>query len=169
VNPPPIDVEIVSPTSPEAARRLKRLRAVAWLLDRAFTVDGKRRFGIDPLIALIPGIGDWIAALLSLFILWEAARLGIPGRILLQIGLNIAIEGLVGTVPIIGDVFDFVWQANMRNLRLVERHYRPELRARPLGRIALLVILAALFILFTIGLFAFLLFRWAWSVVAQGP
>jgi hypothetical protein len=124
---------------PEAVQRLRRLRRVAWVLDRVIPIGGGRRVGIDPLIGLIPGAGDWIATLLSVYILYEAARLGLPVSVLARIAFNIALEGIIGTVPVAGDLFDFIFQANMRNLRLVERYYRPDLRPRSFAHIWLAI------------------------------
>lgn len=140
--------EVVDPVPPSADARLRRLRALAWFLDRLFSLGGNRRFGVEPLIGLIPGLGDWVGGLLSLYILYEAARLGIPWRVLGQMGINVLLETVVGAVPVAGDLFDFVWQANMRNVRLVEEHYRPNLPPRPLGRIVLALIAAAVVLFF---------------------
>ncbi len=136
----------LAPT-PEAAHRLRRLRRTAWVLDRSIPIGGGRRIGLDPLFGLIPGLGDWLGALLSLYVIYEGTRLGIPFRVLARMGLNVTVEALVGTVPVAGDLFDFAWQANMRNLRLVESHYRPELRPRPLRRILAGFVFAAGFLL----------------------
>lgn len=111
-------------------RRLQRLRRFTWILDRSIPIGGGWRIGLDPLLGLIPGAGDWIGAMLSLYVLYEAARMGLPIAVLTRIATNIAIEALVGTVPIAGDLFDCVWQANIRNLKLVEQYYRPTLRPR---------------------------------------
>lgn len=112
--------------------RLRRLRQLAWLLDRSIGFGPKGRFGLDPLLGLIPGVGDWAGAVLSFYIVYESARLGVAWSVLGRMVGNIAIEALVGTVPIAGDAFDFFWQANARNLRLVEQHYLPGLPPRPL-------------------------------------
>ena len=124
----PLPRASIDPVDP----RLRRLRQLAWLLDRSLGLGPRGRFGLDPLLGLIPGIGDWAGAALSLYIVYEATRLGLAWSVVGRMVGNIAIEALVGTVPIAGDAFDFVWQANMRNLQLVERHYRPDLRPRPL-------------------------------------
>lgn len=109
-----------------------RMRRAAWLLDRSIPLGRRYRIGLDPLIGLIPGAGDWIGALLSLYFIYEAARLGLPLKLLARMGANVALESFIGMVPFIGDLFDFVWQANVRNLRLVEHHYRPTLAPRSL-------------------------------------
>lgn len=100
-----------------------RLSRVAWLLDSSIPVPGTRfRIGIDSLIGLIPGFGDAVGALLSSYILAEAARLGMPKSTLIRMGLNIALETVVGMVPIAGDIFDMAWKANQRNVRLLDSY-----------------------------------------------
>jgi hypothetical protein len=98
------------------------LRRLAWILDRSIPV-GRWRIGLDPILGLFPGAGDWIAAVLSLYIVYESARLGAPAQLLMRMGGNILVEALIGTIPLLGDLFDFAWQANTRNLALIERHY----------------------------------------------
>lgn len=134
------------PPTADAQRRLRRLQRLAWVLDRSIPI-GRWRVGLDPIIGLLPGAGDWIGALLSLYVLYEGARLGVPGGVLWRMTGNILIEVIVGAVPVLGDLFDFAWQANMRNLALVEKHFRPEQRGRSFRRVALPVLLAALLIL----------------------
>ena len=136
----------------DAAMRLKRLRGLAWLLDRSVGVGEKARFGIDPIIGLIPVVGDWVAAMLSLYVVYEAMRLGIPRRVLWRMLANVGIEALVGAVPVLGDAFDFVWQANTRNLRLVEQNYNPRLTPRSTGSIgAMFGTVVLVVVVFTIG------------------
>jgi Domain of unknown function (DUF4112) len=140
--------------TPEAARRLRRLQRVAWVLDRLIPLGKKWRIGLEPIIGLIPGIGDWLGGLLSTYIVYEAACLGLPWGILGLMMINVAAESILGVVPVAGDLFDVVWQANMRNLRLVERHYRPDMSPRPLSRI--LFALIAVLLLLLAGIFAML-------------
>jgi hypothetical protein len=153
---PTIKVEPVLEPSPEAVARLRRLRRVAWLMDRSIPIGGKWRIGLDPLIGLIPGLGDWLGALVSLWILYEATRLGLPLPVLARMGVNIAIEAAFGSVPILGDFFDAAWQANQRNLTLVERHYDARQRPRSLRKIAWVFgSFAALFLLGVAALVVF--------------
>jgi len=118
----------------EAEPRFIRLRRLAWLLDRSISIGGYR-IGIDPLLGLIPGAGDLLGAGMSAVILYDAARLGIPARILMKMSGNVLLELIVGAVPLVGDVFDFAWRANVRNLQLVEKHYDPIRAQRPPTRI----------------------------------
>lgn len=100
-----------------------RLDKLSRLLDIAFAIPGtKIRFGVEAIIRLVPGIGDLVASGLSTFIILEAHRLGVPKRILARMIANVALEGAVGIVPIVGDAFDVMWRSNRRNLALLRDH-----------------------------------------------
>jgi len=103
--------------------RDQTLHSLEILLDEAFRIPGTRvRFGIDGLIGLVPAVGDVVAGLLSLVILAAAWVRGIPYVTLVRMGLNVAIGVLVGSIPILGDIFDIFWKANRRNYRLLQLH-----------------------------------------------
>lgn len=105
--------------------RIRRLERLAGLLDDRFRVPGTRwRFGFDSLIGLVPGIGDAAGAVLSLYIIVEAARLGVPKRKLARMLAHTGIDAVVGTVPIVGDLFDAGYKANRRNVSLAMDHLR---------------------------------------------
>jgi len=108
--------------------RAAGVQALARLLDSAFLIPGTNvRFGLDPIIGLLPGVGDLAGAVLSGFIILRSARLGAPRSVLARMLMNVAIDTVVGSVPIIGDMFDVVWRSNLRNAKLLERHLaRPE-------------------------------------------
>lgn len=104
-------------------RRLERLRAWQWWLDRAFRVPGTRiRFGWDAVMGLVPGVGDVVGALLGVTILYHAHQLRVPAVVVARMVINLAFDVAVGFVPVLGDVVDVFWQANSRNLALLERH-----------------------------------------------
>jgi hypothetical protein len=106
-----------------AAARLRRIKRLAWLIDAAFVIPGTRfRFGLNSVIGLAPGLGDAVLGLLSLYIICEAARLGVPNAVLARMVVNVAIEVIGGSVPILGDVFDMALKANVRNIRILERY-----------------------------------------------
>jgi len=124
-------------------RRLDRLRWVGWLLDNSIPIPGTRfRLGIDQLIGLVPGIGDLIGGLLSLYIIVQASRMGVPRGLLARMGWNVAIDTLVGEVPILGDLFDIGFKANIRNLALLDGYLeRPVEVRRSSRRFAALLVL----------------------------
>ena len=103
--------------------RLKRLRRLAWLVDGAFGLPGTRfRFGLNSVIGLLPVGGDAILGAVSLYIIYEAAQLGVPGPLLARMAANTALEVVGGSVPLLGDLFDVALKANLRNLAIIERH-----------------------------------------------
>lgn len=106
-------------------RNLKRIRRISRLMDTAIRIPGiGYRIGLDPILGLIPGGGDLIAAAISAYIVILAARFRLPPKMIGQMALNIGIETVVGTVPIIGDLFDAAFKANIRNMELLEKHLR---------------------------------------------
>ncbi len=108
---------------PTHAPRLRRMRQLTGLLDNAIAIPGtKRRIGLDPLLGLVPGGGDTLSAALSGYIIIEAALMGLPRSALTRMVLNIAIDTVVGAVPVFGDVYDAVAKANVRNMQIVESH-----------------------------------------------
>ena len=102
--------------------RLQRLRSIAWLLDNSIPLPGGMRIGLDPIIGLVPGIGDAIGAVISAYIINEARSMGAPTSVLLRMSGNVMIETIVGAIPFAGDLFDAAYKANMRNLALLERY-----------------------------------------------
>ena len=108
---------------PDALARLKRLRRLAWLIDGAFKLPGTRfRFGLNSVVGLVPVGGDAVLGALSLYIIYEAAKLGVPRPQLARMLGNVALEVAGGSVSILGDVFDMALKANLRNLAIIERH-----------------------------------------------
>ncbi|HVL67885.1 MAG TPA: DUF4112 domain-containing protein [Vicinamibacterales bacterium] len=107
-------------------RALVALRKWAVLLDSAFQVPGTRlRFGLDPVVGLIPGAGDLVTGFFSTMIVLHAVRLRVPKVVIARMMLNVAIDMLVGAVPLLGDLFDAGFKANLRNLAMLERHAVP--------------------------------------------
>src|SRR5262245_31869014 len=110
--------DFVRPRSRRA--RIARIDSLATLLDSAIVIPGTGiRFGLDALIGLVPAVGDIVTATLSLFIVHEAYQLGAPRQIILSMLGNVAVDGPLGSVPVVGDAFDVLWRANRRNVRLL--------------------------------------------------
>ena len=128
---------------------VERLRTLARLLDTAFQVPGTRyRFGIDAIIGLVPGIGDAVGAIFSMFIVFQAARMGVSQATLMRMLGNVALDTIVGEVPLLGDLFDAGWKSNIRNIGLLESHLeRPASTRRSSRRVVLLVGVALLLLL----------------------
>lgn len=113
------------PTSPVTARTqtLKRLKNFSNLLDRAIPIPGTPyRFGLDPILGLLPGGGDCLGAVFSAYIIWEAAKAGAPNAAIGKMAFNVIFETLVGVVPVLGDLVDVAWKANVKNVELLEAH-----------------------------------------------
>jgi Domain of unknown function (DUF4112) len=131
-------------------QRLTALRQVAELLDSAFVVPGTTyRIGFDPIIGLVPWIGDLVSPLFTIALLWQARDVRVPKVVLARMIFNAAIDAIIGAIPLAGDLFDFVWKSNQLNLELLERHAYEEHRPSVgdwmfvLAMIALVAVLAA--------------------------
>lgn len=115
------EIDDPSNVPPKQQAMLRRTRSVARILDESVRVPGTNfRIGVDPVLGILPVSGDIVAALLSLYIVLEAARIGVPPRTLALMGFNIAVDAAVGSVPILGTLFDAVWKANVWNVALLE-------------------------------------------------
>ncbi|WOI54785.1 DUF4112 domain-containing protein [Parvularcula sp. LCG005] len=110
------------------ARKLERSRALSLALDTRFRVFGFS-FGWDAIIGLIPGVGDAITGIMSSYIVAEAWRAGAPFSLLLRMAFNIALDTIVGVVPILGGIFDIWFKANVKNTRLFHRYLERQLEA----------------------------------------
>lgn len=153
--------------SGEAARRLRRIERLAWVLDRSIPI-GKWRIGLDPILGVMPGLGDWLGAVLSLYVLYESARLGVRGGVLSRMTANILVETIIGAVPVLGDLFDFVWRANTRNVALLQAHYRPGQSPRSLGWVVATVVIVAIAVLALVSVLAYLAVKAVLALWAMG-
>lgn len=109
---------------------LKRMRTVADLLDEAVTVPGTDvKVGLDPLVSAIPGVGTALSAGVSLYIVLEAANLGVPFTTVVRMLANVTVDVATGSIPIVGPIFDTFWKTNAWNVDLVEEFLEGE-RAR---------------------------------------
>ncbi len=132
----------------------------SWLLDESIPLPGGYRIGLDGFIGLIPGIGDFIGGLLSSVLIYKANQIGVPRTILLRMIINMLIDSTLGAIPLLGDIFDFVWKANKRNVNLLARYqqspdktYRKSMLENTLF-ILILIAITALLISFVVWLTA---------------
>ena len=140
----------------------------AYWLDAGFRIPGTSlRFGLDPILGLVPGFGDAAGAVLAGWILVEAVRLGASRATLLRIAGNVALDAGLGAVPLIGDIFDFAWKANLRNVALLERHLATPDRAQRADRSFNALVLCGVAVM-VLGLLALgiLLTRWVFRALA---
>lgn len=108
--------------TPDQRAILQRARYVARFLDSSVRIPGTQiRFGADSILGIVPIVGDGLASILSLYIVFEAVRAGIPRTTIARMCLNIVLDVVVGSIPVIGSLFDVVWRANQRNVSLLER------------------------------------------------
>ena len=112
------DEEIDVPETVDEAA-VRRMQVVAYALDDSIEVPGTNvRVGLDPLLGLLPVAGDAASAAFSAYVILESARLGVPYSTLVRMVANVSLDFAVGTIPVVGDLFDAVWKANRRNLEL---------------------------------------------------
>jgi Domain of unknown function (DUF4112) len=148
-----LPMSVVAHLQPDQIKRVQRLRQLARLLDEAITIPGtSKKIGLDPIIGLIPGGGDTVGMILSAYIVIEAALLGLPKATLLKMVSNILIDAIVGTVPVIGDLFDVISKANIRNIKLLDAHVENPHFTAKLDK--WFVLLIALLLFLTIATFA---------------
>lgn len=101
----------------------RRIEAMEQLLENSFTLPGVNyRVGLDSIIGLVPVVGDFVAAAMGMYLVWEAKNLGLPKWKLWRMTGNVAFDTAVGAIPVVGDAIDFVFKSNTRNLRIVKRH-----------------------------------------------
>jgi NAD/NADP transhydrogenase beta subunit len=132
-----------------ALRDLNRLRFITRIFDDYFRVPGTRlRFGVDALIGLVPGLGDIAAALVGVYALRVARNLGVPNVIQMHMLVNIALDALVGSIPLLGDAFDFFFRAQSRNLALIEAWVATPHKAQRRSRLGLLGMALAIVVVF---------------------
>lgn len=109
----------------DTAARIARLRKLAWMLDAQFVLPGtKFRFGLNGLLGLAPAAGDVLMGGVSLYFVYQARAMGAPPAVLGRMLANIAVETVAGSVPLLGDMFDMAFKANLRNIALLEEWHR---------------------------------------------
>jgi hypothetical protein len=139
----------VTPAGPPTqADPLARARALARLLDSAASVPGTRiRFGLDPILGLVPGLGDVAGAALSGYLVLLAQRLGAPRAVVLRMLANVATDTIAGTVPVVGDLFDVAFKSSTRNLALLERAIQTPAGTERTSKVLVVAVIAGLALL----------------------
>ena len=161
----PDKVHIPEVIEPEEAlpADLVALRRFAYFMDEAFRIPGTRmRLGFDAVLGVIPGVGDILGAVMSTWIIAGALRHRVPAWVIGRMVFNVATDLIFGAVPVAGDVFDFLFEENMMNMRLLEKHRDRRRPPRTAGQIAfvltvILCFLALLAIAISVGLIMLIL------------
>ena len=149
-----VEWEVLPPEEKRKRIQLEPLfRWLALIMDEFLRLPGtKFRFGLDPLLGLIPGVGDTASAFVSAFALLQAARSGLPKIVLARMSLNILINELVGIIPGIGDAFSFWFKSNARNYRILQEHATGTRKTRRSDWIFVIAVLVLLFLIVAAGI-----------------
>src|SRR3954469_11384545 len=122
-------------------RELQQLKTLSRVLDSAIAIPGTRyRFGLDAVVGLVPGIGDAIGGMFALYIVFQAARMGVPKATLARMIGNVGLDTLVGEIPLLGDLFDLGFKANLKNVALIEQHVQRPASGKAQSRRVLLLL-----------------------------
>ena len=125
-----------TPLDVRTQQSVTRLEALARLMDGAFVLPGTQiRVGLDAIIGLLPVAGDVISGLISSYLIWEARQLGAPKWLIVRMMANTLLDTVVGSVPVVGDAFDVMFRANMKNMTLLRRHMEKRGLNCPAGRV----------------------------------
>ncbi len=163
--PPPVPTSF--PPSAATDERLRWVTRVAHLLDSQFRLPGTRfRFGLDPVLGLLPVVGDLSTTVVSVALLLTMMRYGASGAVVVRMALNIFLDTVLGAIPVVGNVFDFAYKSNERNVALLRRHYAEGRHAGSGKGLLLLVLLAFLALSGVVAWGSVLLLRWLWQHVA---
>ncbi|PWQ93091.1 DUF4112 domain-containing protein [Leucothrix arctica] len=127
-------------------QQYQRLDKLSWVLDSSIKIPfTNRTIGLDGLIGLIPGVGDVAGGLLSGYIILKALALGVPALIIVRMVINMIIEGIVGIIPFFGDIFDFIFKSNRKNVHLMKEYLNDPEETTSRSGLSIIVYLFALF------------------------
>lgn len=127
---------------------VRKMRQLSNILDNAIRVPGTSiGIGIDPILGLIPGGGDILGGILSIYIVFQAFKLGVPRETLTRMVSNIALETITGTVPVFGDIFDVAWKANVKNVEILEAHLNSPVEGKKADQWFIILLLSGLLLL----------------------
>jgi Domain of unknown function (DUF4112) len=150
------------------APTVRRLRQLSRLMDNMITIPGtKVGVGLDPILGLLPIGGDFLGVILSCYIVVEAARIGVPRASLGRMVVNIIVDGLIGSFPMLGDLFDFAWKANTLNIQLLEEHLRSPYQTQKADKGFMLALVVGLVLLaIVLVILPMILIRWLWQALS---
>jgi hypothetical protein len=166
----PLLARTSAPTAFDADERLRWVARVARLLDSQFRLPGTQfRFGLDPLLGLLPVVGDLSTTLVSVALLLTMLRHGASGAVVVRMGLNILLDSVVGAIPLVGNVFDFAYKSNERNVALLRRHYAEGQHTGSGKGLVALLLLAFLAVAGLVAWGSVALLHWLWQYFEAQP
>ena len=135
------------------------------LLDSAYQIPGTSyRVGLDPIVGLVPGVGDLISPLFTIALLWQSHDLNLPRVVQLRMLFNVVIDTVIGMIPLAGDLFDFAWKANDMNMALLERYAYEE---RPAAAGDWLFVVGLTLLLLIVAAVPFILAAWILGALSR--
>ena len=147
--------------------KFRNLHRLSQLLDNAIPIPGTPyRIGIDPILGLLPGGGDTLTGALSAYIIVEAAQMGLPHQVIGQMVANLLLDSVIGIVPVLGDLFDLGWKANVKNIALLKQHL-PQTQDRLQSNRLFVIGLSLLLVVIVMGFatLTVILIRWLWNLI----
>ena len=143
---------------------ITHVESMAKWMDSKFTIPGTNiKFGFDALIGLVPGAGDFATLAISGYMITILARNGASGFVVARMALNIVIDALLGSVPILGDIFDVAFKANIRNMKLMQEHYVEDRHKGGAWKVIVPVILVLVLVVGTLAWLSYKFFVWVFS------
>lgn len=150
----------------DEAETMRDLRKIGEFLDTKFTLPFGWRIGWDGIIGMIPVLGDFATGSLSLYIILRGILLGCPPSIVLRMGANVLVDNVFDAVPVLGNIFDFVWKSNTKNIALIESYLSNPRRAVRNSRVTIFFLLmGATAFIFGMLYIAFILARALWTFI----
>lgn len=144
--------------------RLKNIERISRLMDSQFKIGGFR-FGLDPIINLVPFLGDGISLVISTLLVFTMRKHGASNKIMVKMALNVIVDAIIGAIPLIGWIFDFYFKANERNLRLLKEHYQEGKHVGSGKNIIWSIVIGLLVLLIVVIYLVWLLTTWLWDIV----
>jgi Domain of unknown function (DUF4112) len=148
------------------AKTLAEMDSLARLMDSQFSIPGtKIRFGLDALIGLVPGAGDFATFLVSGYMMLILARNGASGYVLARMALNVLIDSLIGAIPVLGDLFDIAFRANDRNMKLMHQHFVDGRHRGGAWKVVVPVLVILLAVVCGLAYLAYRIFMWLYQLI----
>ena len=159
-----------STSSFDADERLRWVARIARLMDSQFRLPGTQfRFGLDPLLGLLPVVGDLSTLAVSGALLLTMLRHGASGAVVVRMALNILLDTIVGAIPLLGNLFDFAYKSNERNVALLRRHYAEGTHSGSGKGLVALLLLGFLVVFGLVAWGSLALLRWVWQYFDAHP